>query len=95
MNKILPTIADMPEEEQALMNWLLTDLVQLAREKFKEQLANRTDTEIRTGLITLMEYGFFKVEAEGDYLMWFMYQVSTDSWVALPASKIYRERTTK
>ncbi len=92
MNKILPTIADMPEEEQSLMNWLITDLVNLTREKFKEQLANKTDTEIRQGLITLIEHGFFKVEANGDYLQWFLYMPSDDAWIGLPASKAYRER---
>lgn len=92
MNKILPTIADMPDEEQRLLDWLLTDLVQLAREKFTPQLDRFSDTEIRTGLITLMEHGFFKVKTESDYLQWFMYQPSSDSWIGLPASKAYQER---
>lgn len=95
MDKILPTIADMPEEEQKLLDYLLTDLVQLAREKFTPQLNRFSDTEIRTGLITLMEHGFFKVKEEGDYLMWFLYQPSSDSWIGLPASKSYQERMGK
>lgn len=92
MDKILPTIADMPDEERELVDWLLTDLVQLAREKFTPQLDRFSNTEIRTGLITLMEHGFFKVKEEGDYLMWFLYQPSSDSWIGLPASEAYRER---
>lgn len=95
MNKILPTIADMPEEERELMDWLLTDLVQLTREKFTPQLDKFSNTEIRTGLITLMEHGFFKVNTEGDYIQWFLYQPSSDSWIGLPASKAYRERKRK
>ena len=95
MNKILPTIADMPDEERELMDWLLIDLVQLARERFTPQLDRFSNTEIRTGLITLMEHGFFKVNAEGDYIQWFMYQLSSDSWIGLPASKAYQERKLK
>ena len=92
MNKLLPTIADMPEADREIVDYLLTDLAQLAREKFAQQLQGITDTELRHSLIVLMEHGFFKVEVEENYVQWMMYQPSSDSWIKLPTSRAYQER---
>lgn len=95
MNKLLPTIADMPEEDRSLVDSALTDLVQIVKGIFGEQLKNRNDIGIRAGLITLMEHNFIKVKEEGDYIQWMMYQPSSDSWIALPTSRAYQERRKK
>lgn len=92
MDKLLPTIADMPDEEREIVNWLLADLVHLVRERFMKQLARFTDTEIRLGLITLWEHNLIKAEESGDYIQWMLYKPSTDSWIRLPASKAYQGR---
>ncbi|MCJ7805174.1 hypothetical protein MUP46_00835 [Patescibacteria group bacterium] len=92
MDKLLPTIADMPDEEREIVNCLLTDLVHLARERFMKQLAIFTDTEIRLGLITLWEHNLIKADMNGDYIQWMLYKPSNDSWIRLPASKAYLDR---
>jgi len=92
MNKILPTIADMSQEGRDIVDYCLTDLVQVTRELFGTQLRHATDTELREALITLMEHGFFKIVEEGDYVKWLLYQPSSDKWIMLPTSRAYAER---
>ena len=95
MNKLLPTIADMPQEDRDIVDYCLTDLVQIARELFGENLRHVSNTELRKALITLMEHGFFKMAEDGDYVKWLLYQPSTDKWIMLPTSRAYAERRTE
>jgi hypothetical protein len=92
MDKILPTIADMPKEEREIVDYILSDLVQLTKEKFAKQLGRFTDTEIRMGLIALWEYGLLKADFDGEYIQWLIYKPSSDSWTRLPTSRAYIER---
>jgi hypothetical protein len=92
MDKILPTIADMPKKEQDIVDYILNDLVQLAREKFAKQLEKFTDTEIRMGLIQLWEQNLLKADFDGEYIRWKLYKPSEDRWIALPTSRAYVER---
>ncbi len=92
MNKIIPTIADMPQEDRDIVDYYLTDLVQVTRELFDENLRHVSNTELRKALITLMEHGFFKIVEDGDYVKWLLYQPSSDKWIMLPTSRACAER---
>ncbi len=92
MDKILPTIADMPDTEREIVDYIISDLVQLAREKFSPQLERYSDVEIRMGLITLWEHNLIKADFDGEYIQWMLYKPSSDSWIVLPTSKAYQER---
>jgi len=92
MNKILPTIADMSQEGRDIVDYCLTDLVQVTRELFGENLRHVSNTELRKTLITLMEHGFFKLVEEDDYVRWLLYQPSSDKWIMLPTSRACAER---
>ena len=92
MDKILPIIADMPDTEREIVDYLLANLVQLAREKFTPQLDRYSDAEIRMGLITLWEYGLLKAYFDGENIQWMLYKPNSDSWIVLPNSRSYQER---
>ena len=91
MYKLLPTIADMPDKDREAVNLLITDLARITRELFGEQLRHVNDTELRQALVTLMEYGFFKVETDGDLVQWYLYQISSQSWLKLPPTRYKQE----
>jgi hypothetical protein len=95
MDKILPIVTDMPDTEREIVDYILTDLVQLAREKFTPQLDMYSDAEIRMGLITLWEHGLLKADFDGEYIQWKLYKPSSDNWIVLPTSRAYQERRTR
>lgn len=91
MDKLLPTIADMPNTDREVVDLLITDLARLTRELFGEQLKHVSDTELRQALIQLMEYGYFKVDTDGDLVQWHLFQISSQSWLHLPPTRYRQE----